>query len=156
VAQDPLWRGVRVRAQPTRDIHGEDQPTIGRARQRHRRQRGPFVALGDPQPGNRNDIIVYRASGINAKLADRASMADGAYRGNPGVIIPYRKPDDGTGLPQWKQDLKAVHRSVRTRVEHTLARMKEFKILRDHRRAASTLTDTASGIAHLYNIIIAG
>ena len=25
-------------------------------------------------------------------------MADGAYRGNPEVIIPYRKPADGTTL----------------------------------------------------------
>jgi hypothetical protein len=114
------------------------------------------VALGDPQPGNRNDTLVYRSSGINQKLAGRAVMADGAYRGNPEVIIPYRKPADGTPLPQWKDDRNAVHRGVRARVEHTLARMKEFKILRDYRRAASTLTDTASGIAHLYNIVITG
>jgi hypothetical protein len=82
-------------------------------------------------------------------------MADGAYRGNPEVIIPYRKPQDGTTLPQWKEDLNAVHRHVRARVEHTLARMKEWKALRDYRRAAHTLTDTASGIAHLYNIVTA-
>jgi len=113
------------------------------------------VALGDPQPGNRHDTVVYRSSGINAKLAGRASMADGAYRGNPEVIIPYRKPEDGSALPQWQQDVNAVHRSVRARVEHTLARMKEWKILRDYRRAARTLTDTASGIAHLYNIVLA-
>ncbi|BCB82791.1 hypothetical protein Psuf_001040 [Phytohabitans suffuscus] len=25
----------------------------------------PVVALGNPQPGNRNDTIVYRTSGIN-------------------------------------------------------------------------------------------
>jgi hypothetical protein len=49
-----------------------------------------------------------------------------------------------------------VHRSVRARVEHTLARMKQWKILRDYRRAASTLTDTAAGIAQLYNIVITG
>jgi hypothetical protein len=114
------------------------------------------VALGDPQPGNRNDTIVYRSSGIDQKLAGRPTMADGAYRGNPEVIIPFRKPADGTTLPQWKEDLNAVHRSVRARVEHALARMKEWKILRDYRRAAHTLTDTASGIAHLYNIVIAG
>jgi hypothetical protein len=114
------------------------------------------VALGDPQPGNRNDTLVYRSSGINQKLAGRATMADGAYRGNPEVIIPYRKPDDGTALPQWKEDLNAVHRSVRARVEHTLARMKQWKILRDYRRAAATLTDTAAGIAHLYNIVTTG
>jgi hypothetical protein len=114
------------------------------------------VALGDPQPGNRNDTIVYQSSGINAKLAGRATMADGAYRGNPEVVIPYRQPTDRTALPQWQEDLNAVHRSVRARIEHTLARMKEFKILRDYRRAAHTLTDTAAGIAHLYNILIAG
>jgi hypothetical protein len=32
--------------------------------------------------------------------------------------------------------------------------MKCWKILRDHRRAASTPGDTASGIAHLHNIFL--
>ena len=35
-----------------------------------------------------------------------------------------------------------------------LSRMKNFKILRDYRRAASTLAETVSGIAHLHNIIL--
>ncbi len=34
--------------------------------------------------------------------------------------------------------------------------MKLFTILRDYRRAASTLGDTASGIANLHNIILTG
>ncbi|GAA3783392.1 hypothetical protein GCM10022225_84550 [Plantactinospora mayteni] len=114
------------------------------------------VALGDPQPGNRNDTTVYRTSGIDQKLAGRPVMADGAYRGNPEVIIPYRKPADGSELPDWKLALNKQHRTVRAQVEHALARMKCFKILRDYRRAASTLADTASGIAHLHNIILAG
>ena len=42
-------------------------------------------------------------------------MADGAYRGNPEVIIPYRKPTDGSELPDWKQDLNTQHRTVRAR-----------------------------------------
>jgi hypothetical protein len=37
-----------------------------------------------------------------------------------------------------------------------LARLKEWKILRDYRRAASTLTTTASGIARMYNVVTAG
>jgi hypothetical protein len=114
------------------------------------------VALGDPQPGNRNDTIVYRTSGIDRMLAGRATMADGAYRGNPEVIIPYRKPADGTELPQWKQDYNQIHRRVRARIEHALARMKEYKILRDYRRAGKTLAATAAGIAHLCNIAITG
>jgi hypothetical protein len=83
-------------------------------------------------------------------------VADGAYRGHPDVIIPYRKPTDGSELPEWKTDLNKQHRTVRAQVEHALARMKTFKILRDYRRAANTLADTASGIAHLHNIILAG
>ncbi|SIN44415.1 DDE superfamily endonuclease [Micromonospora cremea] len=63
------------------------------------------IALGDPQPGNRNDTIVYRTSGIDQKLADRPVMADGGYQGNREVIMPYRKPHDGSPLPAWKEDL---------------------------------------------------
>ena len=112
------------------------------------------IAVGDAQPGNRNDTVVYRTSGIDQQLTGRPVMADGGYRGNPQVIIPYRKPHDGSSLPQWKEDLNAEHRTVRAQVEHALARLKCFKILRDYRRSARTLTDTASGIAHLHNIAL--
>jgi hypothetical protein len=64
------------------------------------------IALGDPQPGNRNDTIVYRTSGI-APTGDRPVMADGGYQGNHEVITPYRKPRDGSPLPAWKHDLNA-------------------------------------------------
>ena len=65
------------------------------------------IALGDPQPGNRNDTIVYRTSGINDHLARRDVMADGGYRGNPEVIMPYRKPRDGSELRESKQGYNA-------------------------------------------------
>src|SRR3954453_20394920 len=113
------------------------------------------IALGEPQPGNRNDTIVYRSSGINDHLAGRVVMADGGYRGNREVIMPYRKPRDGSELPAWKQDYNAAHRKVRARVEHCLARLKTYKILRDYRRAGRTLATTAAGIAHLHNIALA-
>jgi hypothetical protein len=41
--------------------------------------------------------VVYSSSGINQKLACRPVTADGVYRGNPEVVIPYRKPRDGSG-----------------------------------------------------------
>jgi hypothetical protein len=68
--------------------------------------------------------------------------------------MPYRKPRDGGDLPGWKEDLNADHRKIRARVDHAPARMKCWKILRDYRRAASTLNDTVSGIAHLHNIFL--
>jgi hypothetical protein len=114
------------------------------------------IATGDPQPGNRNDCTVYRDSGISERLAGRPVMADGGYQGNEGVIMPYRKPRDGSELPDWQENLNKTHRKVRARVEHTLAGMKNWKILRDHRRAGHTLATTAAGIAFLHNLTITG
>jgi len=37
-----------------------------------------------------------------------------------------------------------------------MARMKEYKILRDHRRAGGPSATTAAGIAPLYNILVTG
>lgn len=114
------------------------------------------IATGDPQPGSRNDCTVYRDSGIAETLTGRPVKADGGYQGNPGVVMPYRKPRDGAELPAWKEDLNATHRTIRARVEHVLSRMKNFKILRDYRRTANTLADTVSGIAHMHNILLTG
>jgi hypothetical protein len=64
------------------------------------------------QPGNRNDCTVYRDSAIADTLAGRPVMADGGYRGNPGVIMPYRKRTKGTALPDWQEDLTTIHRKA--------------------------------------------
>lgn len=107
-------------------------------------------------PGrHRNDCTAYRDSGIKDQVGNRPVMTDGGYRGNPDVIMPYRKPAGGSPLPEWKEELNAVHRSISARVEHTLAHMKCWNILRDYRRAAHTLADAVSGIAHLHNITLA-
>jgi hypothetical protein len=62
------------------------------------------VTIADGWPGRPWALTLYRTSGINQKLAGREVMADGTYRGNPEVIIPYRKPGDEGELPAWKQD----------------------------------------------------
>src|SRR6201991_1679375 len=112
------------------------------------------IALGTPKPGNRNDCTAYRDSGINTVLAGRPVLADGGYRGNPELIMPFRRPGGGQELPEWKTAVNTSHKRVRARVEHSLSRLKCWKILRDYRRAAATLQDTASGIANLHNIAL--
>lgn len=113
------------------------------------------IATGEPQPGNRNDCTVYHESGIDQQLAGRPVVADGGYYGVPDVIIPFRKPVHGE-ITDWQEELNVVHRRVRARVEHAIGQMKTWKVLRDYRRAAHTLTTTASGIAHLRNIAFVG
>jgi hypothetical protein len=48
------------------------------------------------------------------------------------------------------------HRRVRARVEHVLARMKNWKILRDCRRRGTGVAHAAQGIALMHNLTYAG
>jgi Transposase DDE domain/Helix-turn-helix of DDE superfamily endonuclease len=112
------------------------------------------VAIGDPQGGNRNDCVAYAASGVDRAATGAHVIADGGYRGPncAGVIIPHRKPRDGTPLPDWKEEHNASHRRVRARVEHVFARMKNWKILRDCRRRGAGVAQAAQGIALMHNL----
>ncbi|MET7998864.1 DUF2637 domain-containing protein [Amycolatopsis sp. NPDC005232] len=104
------------------------------------------------ETGSEKQLAAWTTSDGSRGSQNRSSRPN--YQGNPEVAMPYRKPRDGSELPDWKQDLNATHRKFCARVEHALSRMKNFKILRDYRRAASTLADTVSGIAYLHNILL--
>jgi hypothetical protein len=111
------------------------------------------TAVGKPTPGNRNDCRAYTDSGVNEQCRGATVMADGGYQGNPGVIMPYRKPRKGQPpLPQWKQDLNTVHKSVRARAEHALAHMKFWNILRNCRRKRDGVWHATRGIAQMRNL----
>lgn len=92
-----------------------------------------MLAVGEPQPGNRNDCTAYAASGVDGAAGQATVIADGGYRGT-GVLIPHRRKPGQTRLPDWQEQHNASHRRVRARVEHVLARMKAWKVLRDCRR----------------------
>ena len=44
------------------------------------------------------------------------------------------------------------HRRRRARVEHAIARLKDWRILRDHRRRGCRLADTLGAIVYLHNL----
>ncbi len=77
-----------------------------------------MVAVGRPVPGNHNDCTVFRDSGADTACRGAHVMADGGYQGNQHVIMPYRRPRDGSELPTWQHELNTVHKRVRARVEH--------------------------------------
>ena len=80
-------------------------------------------------------------------------MADGGHQGNPDVIMPYRKPCEAESpLPQWKEDLNPLRRSVRARVEHALAHMKSWNILHNCRRKRDGVWRATRGIALMRNL----
>ncbi|HLS78883.1 MAG TPA: transposase [Nocardia sp.] len=108
------------------------------------------VALGRPLPGNCNDCRAYAESGVAHACRNAVVIADGGYQGTS-VIIPHRRIP-GRDLPAWKQAHNASHRKVRARVEHTFARMKTWKILRDCRLRGNGVAVAMAGVATLANL----
>lgn len=112
------------------------------------------VAVGRPLPGNRNDCTAWEMSGAKGAVGRTTVIADGGYRGT-GLLIPHRRAPGQTELPAWKEEHNASHRKVRARVEHTFARMKTWKILRDCRLKGDGVHHAMLGIARMHNLVLA-
>ncbi|MGX1541205.1 transposase [Streptomyces adustus] len=113
------------------------------------------VTVGRPLPGNRNDCKAWELSGAKDTVGKTTMIADGGYRGT-GLIIPHRGEPGQAELPAWKEEHNASHRKVRARVEHTFARMKTWKILRDCRLKGDGVHHAMLGIARLHNLTLSG
>jgi hypothetical protein len=111
------------------------------------------VVVGRPLPRNRNDCKAWELSGAKAAVGDTTVIADGGYRGT-GLVIPHRRDPGQTELPAWKEERNRSHRKARARVEHTFARMKGWKILRDCRLKGDGVHDAMLGIARLHNLAL--
>ncbi|MEJ8642414.1 transposase [Streptomyces sp. MS1.HAVA.3] len=98
------------------------------------------VAVGDAWPGNRNDIVVFRATMAEQLAGHRLTIGDGAYRSAPGVLTSRNKS-------------KPFARR-RARAEHGIARLKGYRALRQHRRRGAAINDTTHAVAVLHNLKI--
>ena len=112
------------------------------------------TAIGAPTPGNRNDCRAWRDSGVDRQCAGANVMSDGGYRGNPEIIMPYRKRRKDEPLPGWQEAWNTVHRRIRARVEHALCQMRCWAILRNCRRTGQGVYYATSAVAHMRNLAI--
>lgn len=113
-----------------------------------------IVVVSRPLPGNRADGKAWEESGAMAAVGKTTTIADGGCPGT-GLLMPHRRRK-GEELPDWKQADNKSHKQVRARVEHVLARMKGWKILRDCRRKGDGVHHAMRGIARLHNLTLAG
>lgn len=99
-------------------------------------------------PGNRNDPIHYRGSALEAlcRLHGRV-LADGGYRGIHELRTPRFRHGRIVRDRRWRQ-----HRRRRARVEHAIARLKNWRVLRDHRRRGRHLDETVHAVCVLHNL----
>ena len=101
-------------------------------------------------PGNRNDPVHYRGSAIETLCREHGRvLADGGYRGVPELRTPRFVNNRIVRDHPWRR-----HRRRRARVEHAIARLKQWRVLRDHRRRGQHLADTVHAVAQLHNLKI--
>lgn len=113
---------------------------------RHRDLR--VVATSAGGPGNRNDPIHYRGSHVELLCKNHGRvLADGGYRGVPELVIPRFRNNRIVRDRVWRR-----HRRRRARVEHAIARLKNWRVLRDHRRRGTCVDETVAAVAFLHNV----
>lgn len=106
------------------------------------------IAVAGGGPGNRNDPIHYRGSQVEALCRyHRRVLADGGYRGQMHLMIPRFRGRRIVRDQVWRR-----HRRRRARVEHAIARLKNWRVLRDHRRRGRHLLTTVQAVAYLHNL----
>lgn len=99
-------------------------------------------------PGNRNDTVHDRGSAIQALCLHHGRvLADGGYRGVPELVTPVFRGNRILRDRAWRR-----HRRRRARIEHAIARLKNWRVLRDHRRRARHLPVTLNAVAVLHNL----
>lgn len=108
------------------------------------------IAVTAAGPGNRNDVVHYRSTPIET-LCQRHGrvIADGGYRGVRELRTPVFRGRRILRDRRWRR-----HRKRRARVEHAIARLKDWRVLRDHRRRGNHLAAAVSAIAFLHNLRI--
>ncbi|MGV7354139.1 transposase family protein [Mycobacterium kansasii] len=104
-----------------------------------------MIVVGQCWPGNRNDVVVARRTVVH--LPDhRVVLGDGRYRGI-GIIIG----------PQRDHCCRIIHDAhyrqhcrIRARVEHVIARLKDWQILRQCRHRGQAINHSLQIIAGLW------
>jgi hypothetical protein len=86
-------------------------------------QHRTVIEVGRCWPGNRNDVIVARHTVAHLLDGARPIMGDGGYRGIDTITGPRREPDGRIRRDHHYHD----HRRIRARVEHVIARLKDWQ-----------------------------
>ena len=107
-----------------------------------------IIATTADGPGNRNDRVHYRGSSIETLCQHHGRvLADGGYRGVPELVTPVFAGRRILRDRAWRR-----HRRRRARVEHAIARLKNWRVLREHRRRGGHLAATLGAVAFLHNL----
>ena len=109
-----------------------------------------MVCVGEAWSGNRNDSVVYRATVGPEVSQHRRLIGDGGYQGVDGVTSPRRGPGGRIIRDEtWRR-----FRKRRATVEHVLAELKVWSVLRDCRWRGEGIDQSVRAVAALHNLRI--
>ena len=99
---------------------------------------GDILDIDPGYRGPKSDKKLHEGSAVAAQFPQAQVMADLGYQGLTGARVPHKKPRGGELTPEQKEANRAFS-AVRVRVEHSIRRVKAFRIVRDEHRLATGL-----------------
>jgi hypothetical protein len=99
---------------------------------------GEILAIDAGHRGPQSDKKLHEQSEVGKQFPNATVNGDLAYKGLPDVQVPHKKPRGGELSAEQKEENRAFS-SVRVRVEHSIRRVKAFRIVRDEYRLATGL-----------------
>ena len=99
---------------------------------------GDILAVDPGYRGPKSDKKLHEQSAVAKQFPKAEVKADLGYQGLEHAELPQKKPKGGELTPEQKASNRAFS-SVRVRVEHSIRRIKAFRIVRDEYRLATGL-----------------
>jgi hypothetical protein len=99
---------------------------------------GDILDVDPGYRGPKSDKKLHEQSEVAEQFPNATVIGDLAYRGLPHSEVPHKKPRGGELSAEQKEENRAFS-SVRVRVEHSIRRIKAFRIIRDEYRLATGL-----------------
>lgn len=99
---------------------------------------GDILDIDPGYRGPKSDKKLHEQSEVAQQFPNATLKGDLAYKGLDQSEVPHKKPRGGELTPEQKEANRAFS-SVRVRVEHSIRRVKAFRIVRDEYRLATGL-----------------
>lgn len=96
---------------------------------------GEIVEVSAGHRGPAADKTIYEDSGVAARYPRAAIYGDRSYLKATRVQVPHRRPRGGELTPEQKAENRRLSQ-IRIAVEHSIRRVKAFRILRENYRLA--------------------
>ena len=99
---------------------------------------GDILDIDPGYRGPKSDKKLHEQSEVAKQFPKATVLGDLGYQGLEGAELPHKKPRGGELSCEEKEENRAFS-SVRVRVEHSIRRVKAFRIVRDEYRLATGL-----------------